>query len=82
MQDDKNPPRYFDFSARQKQKAASRKRDEERLARGDISPMQLQRENSAFSHIKFTHFLLRGKSGRILKIGLNRKSDSNGDTEE
>lgn len=82
MSDDERPPKYFDFEERQKQKARSRERDEERLARGEVTPSELQRENSAFSHIKFTYVLFRRKSGRTYKMKLDRKPRKTGDSED
>jgi|GEM_PF-4751224 len=63
MANDEDKPKYFNFEERQRQKALSRQRDEERLERGEISARELQRQNSAFSHIPFDHFYLRNPDG-------------------
>jgi hypothetical protein len=44
--------RYFNWDARKRQKKLSRQRDEERLARGEITPIELQRENNAFRKLR------------------------------
>lgn len=51
MNDD-GAPRYFNWEERKRQKALSRQRDEERLARGEITPIELQRENNPFRKLR------------------------------
>ncbi|MBC7147536.1 MAG: hypothetical protein H5U24_19410 [Thioclava marina] len=40
------------YGKRQEEKARSRAKDEERLARGEVSPSELQRENLAFKKVR------------------------------
>lgn len=78
MSGDNDKPRYFSFAERQRQKALSRQRDEERLQRGEITPRELQRENYVFSHIKFEWFAFRNKDGSLHKYYLDRGKAAKG----
>lgn len=49
---DEEAPRYFNWEERQRQKALSRQRDGERLAGGEITPSELQRENMPFRKLR------------------------------
>ncbi|PWE48293.1 hypothetical protein DEM26_19150 [Thioclava sp. NG1] len=40
------------FRKRQEEKARSRARDEERLARGEVSPSELQHQNLVFKKVR------------------------------
>jgi len=74
MSDD-DEPKYFSFEARQRQKARSRARDEERLARGEISAMELQRQNMPFRKLRRDRVVLfRSKrTGEFVWISLEPK---------
>ncbi|AVW91364.1 hypothetical protein [Celeribacter baekdonensis] len=75
---DGDEPKYFSFEERQKQKALSRARDEERLARGEISAMELQRENMPFRKLRRDRVaLFRSKrTGEFVWISLEPKPSS------
>ena len=71
------------FEERAKHKAAARARDEERLARGEISAADLQRENAHFARALSGQkgpfrvgFPVRGKPGerRYVEFALNKSS--------
>lgn len=79
MDDDKTP-KYFDPEKRRRQKELSRQRDEERLARGEITLMELQRENMAFRRLRRDRIVFARcpKTGmpRYLAMGNKPKPDS------
>ena len=79
-----NEPKYFDPEKRRLQKALSRQRDEERLARGEITMMELQRENMAFRRLRRDRimFARNPKTGepRYLAMGDKPKSKDDEDT--
>ena len=73
----------FSSKERAKQKAASRARDEERLAQGEISAADLQKENAHFARALSGRkgplrvgFPIRGKPGerRYVELALNKPS--------
>jgi hypothetical protein len=67
MDDDKTP-KYFDPEKRRRQKELSRQRDEERLARGEITMMELQKENMAFRRLRRDRIMF----ARCPKTGMPR----------
>lgn len=83
MNDD-NEPKYFDPEKRKRQKELSRQRDEERLARGEITMMELQKENMAFRRLRRDRimFARNPKTGepRYLAMGDKPKSKDDEDT--
>lgn len=83
MNDD-NEPKYFDPEKRKRQKELSRQRDEERLARGEITMMELQKENMAFRRLRRDRimFARNPKTGepRYLVVGDKPKSKDDEDT--
>ena len=72
---DEEGPEYFDFEERQRQKARSRQRDEERLARGEISPRELQEENMPFRKLRRDKVAIYRdrKTGEFRHISFERK---------
>ncbi|WP_417275644.1 hypothetical protein [Celeribacter halophilus] len=74
MSDD-DTPKYFSFEERQRQKARSRARDEERLARGEISATELQRESLQFRNLRRDRIALTRdkKTGKIVWLALEPK---------
>lgn len=81
---DDDETQYFSFEERQKQKARSRERDEERLARGEISASDLQKENLAFRNLRFDKIGIqrRDGSGEWWWMSIARKSVMPVDTSE
>lgn len=71
-------PEFFSFEERQRQKALSLARDEERLARGEISAMELQQENMPFRKLRRDRVaLFRSKrTGEFVWISLEPKLSS------
>ncbi len=49
---DKDKPKYFNFEERQRQKARARQRDLDRVERGEISAMEVQRESMHFRNLR------------------------------
>ncbi|WP_417247525.1 hypothetical protein [Celeribacter sp.] len=83
MSDD-DTPKYFSFEERQRQKARSRARDEERLARGEISATELQRESLQFRNLRRDRIALTRdkKTGEIVWLALEPKPVSKEEGEE
>ena len=77
-------PRYFDFEERQRQKARSRQRDEERLARGEISAAELQRENMPFRKLRRDKVALYRckKTGEFRMVSFVREVDAGDDDKD
>ena len=73
-------PKYFDPEKRKRQKELSRQRDEERLARGEVTMMELQKENMAFRRLRRDRIMFARcpKTGmpRYLAMGNKPKPDS------
>jgi len=80
MSDD-DAPKYFNFEERQRQKARSRARDEERLALGEISATELQRENMPFRKLRRDKvaFYRDKKTGKFRYMSLEPKPVSSDD---
>lgn len=80
MSDD-DAPKYFDPEKRRLQKALSRQRDEERLARGKITMMELQKENMAFRRLRRDRIMFARcpKTGKPSYLAMEDKSKSEDD---
>jgi hypothetical protein len=80
MNDDE-APKYFNWEERQRQKALSRQRDEERLARGEITPSELQRENMPFRKLRRDRIMFARcpKTGEPRYLSLDPKPEPKDD---
>jgi len=81
---DEDGPKYFDFEARQWQKARARQRDEERLARGEISPAELQHENMPFRKLRRDKVAIyrNKKTGEFVWMSFERKRGAEDGSED
>lgn len=60
-------PEHLDQAARARQKQERRERDAERLARGEVTRTELQRENSFFGALKPSEMEIIAIGGKPLK---------------
>lgn len=69
-------PKYLHFEERQRLKARSRQNDEDRLARGEITGVELQRENMPFRKLRRDRIVLckNKKTGEIRWLSVEPKS--------
>ncbi|MFW2446724.1 MAG: hypothetical protein ACN4E6_05280 [Qipengyuania pacifica] len=74
MNDDE-APRNLNWEERKRQKALSRQRDEERLARAEITPIELQRENNPFRKLRRDRIMFTRwpKTGELTYLSLDPK---------
>ncbi|WP_417273888.1 hypothetical protein [Celeribacter halophilus] len=75
---DKDKPKYFNFEERQRQKARARQRDLDRVERGEISAMDLQRESMHFRNLrrdKVAIFRCK-KTGEFVMASFERETGS------
>lgn len=77
-------PKHFNFAERQRQKARARQRDEERLARGEISPAELQRENMPFRKLRRDRVAIyrNKKTGEFVWMSFERKRGAEDGSED
>ncbi len=76
-------PKHIDFEIRQQQKARSRQNDEERLARGEVSASELQRENMPFRKLRFDRVsFLTGKRAQKGVYLYRANKGEGGDTDD
>jgi hypothetical protein len=76
--------KHFNFAERQRQKARARQRDEERLARGEISAAELQRENMPFRKLRHDKVAIyrNKKTGEFVWASFERKGGAKDGSED